>query len=124
MQSRYCLLFGALLGMLAVLLGAFGAHGLEKMVDAKMLQRFNTGVEYQFYHALSLLFVGLFMRHHASRWLGYAAYAFLMGVLLFSGGLYSYVLTANPSFAMITPIGGITLIIGWLLLLSSIWQYK
>jgi len=124
MQSRHCLLFGALLGMLAVLLGAFGAHGLEKIVDAQMLQRFNTGVEYQFYHALSLLFIGLFMQHRANRWLGYAAYAFLIGVLLFSGGLYSYVLTANPSFAMITPIGGITLIIGWLLLLVSVWQYK
>jgi len=67
MQSRHCLLFGALLGMLAVLLGAFGAHGLEKIVDAQMLQRFNTGVEYQFYHALSLLFIGLFMQHRANR---------------------------------------------------------
>lgn len=118
MLSNRFLLMGSLMGMLAVILGAFGAHGLEKVAgaDVRMLQRFHTGVEYQFYHALALLVVGILHRWWQHPWLAYAGYAFLGGILLFSGSLYLYVLTGATAVAMITPIGGVAFIIGWLLL--------
>jgi len=118
MLSKRFLWIGSLLGMLAVILGAFGAHGLEKVAgaDVRMLQRFHTGVEYQFYHALALLIVGMLRRWLTHPWLDYAAYAFIGGIILFSGSLYLYVLTGATAIAMITPIGGVAFILGWLLL--------
>lgn len=118
MLSKRFLWIGSLLGMLAVILGAFGAHGLEKVAgaDVRMLQRFHTGVEYQFYHALALLIVGMLRRWLPHPWLDYAAYAFIGGIILFSGSLYLYVLTGATAIVMITPIGGVAFILGWLLL--------
>ncbi|MDD5393972.1 MAG: DUF423 domain-containing protein [Thiothrix sp.] len=116
MQKSVFLSIGAVLGMLAVMLGAFGAHGLERLVDAPMLQRFHTGVEYQFYHALALLLVGLLQMQFSHRFLNYAGFAFIIGVLLFSGSLYLYVLTGISKIAIITPFGGTAFIAGWLLL--------
>jgi uncharacterized membrane protein YgdD (TMEM256/DUF423 family) len=114
MQKSSFLAIGAVLGMCAVILGAFGAHGLEKLVDARQLQRFHTGVEYQFYHALALVLVGLLQMHFTHRLLDYAGYAFIVGTLLFSGSLYLYVMTGIVKIAMITPIGGVAFILGWL----------
>jgi uncharacterized membrane protein YgdD (TMEM256/DUF423 family) len=118
-NSRF-LFIGAVLGMLAVMLGAFGAHGLEKLVDARMLQRFHTGVEYQFYHALVLLLVGVLQARMQHRLLDYAGYAFTTGVVLFSGSLYLYVLTGITAIAIITPFGGTAFIVGWLLLALAV----
>lgn len=121
MKKNYFLLFAALFGMLAVSLGAFGAHGLEKLVDAKMLQRFHTGVEYQFYHALALGLAGLLWQTKPSDWYRRAAWGFIVGILIFSGSLYAYVLTGSTRFGMITPIGGLSLIGGWACLAWGIW---
>ena len=82
-MSQRFLWIASVFGALAVILGAFGAHGLEKAVDAKMLQRFHTGVEYQFYHTFALLIVGLLAQHSPQRYLQYAGYAFMTGILLF-----------------------------------------
>ena len=114
-NSRF-LFIGAVFGMLAVMLGAFGAHGLEKLVDARMLQRFHTGVEYQFYHALALLLVGVLQMRMPQHLLHYAGYAFILGILLFSGSLYLYVLTGVTKIAIVTPFGGTAFIVGWFLL--------
>lgn len=95
------------------MLGAFAAHGLEGNLDAKMLQRFHTGVEYQFYHSLALLLTVLLDRGNNLRVTRYAAYAFTAGILLFSGSLYAYVLTGVKAIAMITPLGGLAFILGW-----------
>lgn len=115
MQKQHFLVAGSVLGMLAVVFGAFGAHGLEKLVDAHMLQRFHTGVEYQFYHAFALLVVGLLYGQVVQvRHLQRAGYAFIAGIVLFSGSLYLYVLTGVTAIAMITPIGGTAFILGWL----------
>lgn len=103
--------------MLAVILGAFGAHGLEKTLDVKMLQRFHTGVEYQFYHAFALLATGLLREHYKHKLLDYAGYAYIIGILLFSASLYIYALTGITAIAIITPFGGTAFIVGWLLLL-------
>ena len=113
------LLLGSLFGMLAVIIGAFGAHGLEKSITAHALQRFHTGVEYQFYHVGALLIIGLLSFHHEKlpRLLNISGIAFLLGIILFSGSLYLYALTGNTKFGMITPIGGLSFIIGWICLL-------
>ncbi|MCK5918651.1 MAG: DUF423 domain-containing protein [Cocleimonas sp.] len=110
------LLLGSVFALLAVIIGAFGAHGLERiMIDEKMLARFNTGVEYQFYHAFGILVVAILLKETKSRLLSGAGIAFSLGIVLFSGSLYSYVLTANKMFAMITPTGGLAFIVGWVL---------
>lgn len=122
MKKNYFLLFAALFGMLAVILGAFGAHGLEKLVDAKMLQRFHTGVEYQFYHALALGLVGVLWETKPSIWHSRAAWGFIVGILIFSGSLYTYVLTGLTQFGMITPFGGLSFIVGWACLAWGLWK--
>jgi len=117
------LLLGSCFALLAVIFGAFGAHGLEHTVtDKKILARFHTGVEYQFYHAFAILMVALLLKETKSTLLSSAGVAFAMGIILFSGSLYLYVLTGNKLFGMITPVGGLSFIIGWLLL--AIFSYK
>jgi uncharacterized membrane protein YgdD (TMEM256/DUF423 family) len=122
MKKNYFLLFAALFGMLAVILGAFGAHGLEKIVDAKMLDRFHTGVEYQFYHSFAIGLVGLLVQRNPNAYYVKAAYAFILGIILFSGSLYLYVFTGITKIAMITPLGGTAFIIAWGLLAWGIWK--
>ncbi len=119
MRKNYLLIAAAGSGMLAVILGAFGAHGLEKALVPQMLQRYHTGVEYQFYHTLALLGAGLLRQYFHQRLLTIAGVAFIIGILLFSGSLYSYVLTGNKAFAIITPVGGLSFIIGWAWLLAA-----
>ncbi|HFC91675.1 MAG TPA: DUF423 domain-containing protein [Leucothrix mucor] len=111
------LALGSVFALLAVIIGAFGAHGLEKsIIDEKMLARFNTGVEYQFYHAFGILVVAILLQNKKSRLLNSAGVAFIFGIILFSGSLYGYVLTGSKTLAMITPVGGLAFIIGWILL--------
>lgn len=109
---------GALFGMLAVIIGAFGAHGLENMLTQHALQRYHTGVEYQFYHVFALLTVGLLSSTYNKipRTLKVSGISFIVGIILFSGSLYLYALTEITYFGMVTPIGGLGFIIGWLAL--------
>ena len=113
------LLLGTLFGMLAVIIGAFGAHGLEKIVSEHALQRFHTGVEYQFYHVGALLIIDLLSIQHKKppKLLNISGLAFVLGIILFSGSLYLYALTGKTIFGMITPIGGLSFIVGWFCLL-------
>lgn len=96
---------------LAVLIGAFGAHGLKNMVEEKYLQTFQTGVTYHFYHALGILSLTLFDRERNI--FKKAPYFLLIGLLIFSFNCYLYALTQNKFFAMIVPIGGVFMVIGW-----------
>lgn len=111
---------GALLGVLAVSLGAFGAHALKASLEASGRgDTFETAVRYQFYHALALVLVGALMRHagvEAGRWLGWSGYAFTAGVLIFSGSLYAICFTGITKFGAIAPIGGLLMVAGWILL--------
>lgn len=119
------LLLGSIFALLAVIIGAFGAHGLEKiMLNEKMLARFNTGVEYQFYHAFGILIVAILLERSKSRLLSSAGIAFSLGIILFSGSLYSYVITGNKMLAMITPIGGLAFIVGWILIVIYSFRNK
>jgi uncharacterized membrane protein YgdD (TMEM256/DUF423 family) len=114
---------GALLGGLAVALGAFGAHALRASLEAAgRFDTFETAVRYQFYHAIMLVVIGLLMQRageDATRWLGWSGYAFLGGVLIFSGSLYTICFTGITKFGAVAPIGGLLLVAGWLLLLLA-----
>lgn len=121
--SRLFLLTGSLLGGLGVAMGAFGAHGLKKILDARLLDVYETAVLYQFLHAFALLVVGLWARQTgASRPLNLAGGFWLAGVLLFSGSLYLYVLSGMHMLAFITPFGGMLLILGWIAAGWAAWQ--
>ena len=118
MKQNYCLAFAAILGFAAVALGAFGAHGLKDFLSERgRANNFETAVRYQMYHALALALVGLAVDRCHNGWLRVAGIAFFSGTLLFSGMLYAYVFTDIKTFVMfIVPIGGVTLLVGWLAL--------
>lgn len=114
-------LYGSLLAALAVMLGAFGAHGLKTKLAPEMLVTFETGVRYHFYHALGLLAVALVASQLPDspplRWSGYLLVA---GIVLFSGSLYALSLTGVRGLGIITPFGGVAFIAGWLLLALAV----
>jgi uncharacterized membrane protein YgdD (TMEM256/DUF423 family) len=113
---------GAVMGAIAVALGAFGAHGLKKVVNAETVQIFQTGVQYQMYHALGLLLTGVLYEKCFPKFARIAGILFLIGILLFSGSLYMLTTgkaVGNTSFdkaGIITPVGGLAFIGGWLFL--------
>lgn len=124
-EYKKFLLTGAALAALSVLLGAFAAHGLEKAItDLRMLDRFETAVRYQFYHALGLILVFLLAKQGlASRLLHWSGRCMIAGVLLFSGSLYIYVLSGAKWVVMFTPIGGVFFIAAWILLFIVAWKH-
>lgn len=125
-EFRKFLLLGAALAGLSVLLGAFAAHGLEKSItDQRLLDSFATAARYQFYHALGLIAVFLLSKYELNNsLLSKSGWAMLIGTLLFSGSLYIYVLSGIKAFAMITPIGGVFMIIAWLLMFLAAYRTK
>ncbi len=121
MNQKLTLLIGAILGLLGVALGAFGAHALKNLLTQN--GRFDTyelAVRYQFYHSLALLFIGILMGQHSSTIMNWSSLSIFVGVILFSGSLYLFALTNATAFAMITPIGGLFLLSGWVLLVYAI----
>ena len=113
---------GAITAGVAVILGAFGAHGLKSRVDPALLVVFETGVRYQMYHALALLAVGLARVHWPSALVSMAGWFFLVGILIFSGSLYLMTATGARWLGAITPIGGVAFIIGWIVLAAGVWR--
>ncbi len=119
-MNRFILAFGASAAMVAVILGAFAAHGLKGQLSSEMLAVFQTGVQYQFYHALGLLAVGIIAKHLSSGLVIRAGQCFIAGIVLFSGSLYALALTSVKWLGPVTPIGGVCFIVGWLLLSIAI----
>jgi uncharacterized membrane protein YgdD (TMEM256/DUF423 family) len=113
---RFLGLLGSLFGLLAVALGAFGAHGLRGRLSPQELATFETGVRYQMYHALALLLVAFFIARGGPGSSQAAGWAFVLGILLFPGSLYLMVLTGARWLGPITPVGGVAFLVGWLLL--------
>lgn len=109
-------LIGAVSGFLAVALGAFGAHALKARFSAELLAVWKTAVEYQFYHALALLLVGLLAAQRPGAGYGAVTVCFALGIVLFSGSLYAYALSGVRALGMITPLGGLLFLAGWALL--------
>ncbi len=105
--------------LMAVALGAFGAHALKNKLSADMLAIFETGVRYQVYHALSLFFVSWLSQVHLNSFVTAAGWAFTFGIFIFSGSLYILSLSGIRWWGAITPIGGLSLLVGWLLIFLS-----
>jgi uncharacterized membrane protein YgdD (TMEM256/DUF423 family) len=128
-MNKRIILTASIFGILAVILGAFGSHGLKGKIESSDLGVWKTAVEYQFYHVFALIFLSSFSRFH-SRLINIASYAFTLGIVLFSGSLYILSTKAinNISWTSylgpVTPIGGILFIIGWLCLFLSTLKNK
>ncbi|MBE9489665.1 MAG: DUF423 domain-containing protein [Bacteroidetes bacterium] len=122
-MNKIILITAALLGVLSIVLGAFGAHGLKELISVESIQTFETGVRYQMYHALLLLFMGSSnsVSEKSKRW---SFYFIVIGVLFFSGSIYGLATNSLSSFdfktvGFITPLGGLFLIISWITLLIN-----
>lgn len=117
------LVIGSLSALLGVALGAFGAHGLKSRVDPDMLAVWQTGVHYHLVHALGLLLIGILCHQlPQATLLRPAGWLLLAGTLLFSGSLYVMVLSGIRALGMITPLGGVAFLMGWLLLALAAWR--
>lgn len=128
MHQKICKL-GAWLAAIAVALGAFGAHGLKKLVEPESVSTFETGVRYQMYHAFAILIAGMLYRHYPVKSMRLAVFLFAGGIVLFSGSLYVLTLlkathvVGLSGIGLITPLGGVCLIAGWLCMLISIGKH-
>lgn len=127
-MNKTLLITGAILGVLGIILGAFAAHGLEKLIDANAIKSFETGVRYQFYHAFFLLILGStsFLNLKMKKTVFYLV---VLGVIFFSGSIYSLATNSLSSFdfktiALITPVGGLLLIAAWVVMLVGIIRNK
>ena len=127
-MERKIIAVAAFFGMTAVILGAFGAHALKKVLDIQQLATFETGVKYQFYHALMLLFVG-FTPLLSEKKKAVIFYLVLAGILFFSGSIYLLATDSLNDFdfkviGIVTPIGGLLLIVAWFLLFIDFLKKK
>jgi uncharacterized membrane protein YgdD (TMEM256/DUF423 family) len=119
--ARLFLVLGCIAALLAVALGAFGAHGLKARIAPELLLVYKTGVEYHFYHAFGLILVGLAVwRLPESGYLRAAGWAMLAGMLLFSGSLYLLALTGIGWLGAVTPVGGAAFLAAWGLFAAAI----
>ncbi len=119
---RYFLALSAASAMLAVGMGAFGAHGLKHVLSPEMLTVFKTAVTYQMWHALGLGIVAVLMRQHQdSKLLLWSGWLMFAGILLFSGSLYLLTLLDLKWLGMVTPLGGVAFLSAWLLVLVFAW---
>lgn len=117
-------LVASVLGFLAVALGAFGAHALGSRLDPKALEVFKTATHYHFFHSIVLFVLGLLQKNHlptaTSSWFPYACWAFFFGILVFSGSLYLLSITGLRWLGAITPIGGVSFLLGWVFLALTV----
>lgn len=134
MTGESWLALGAILGGLAVGMGAFGAHGLEGQLRKqaaeagtteatalveRRLANFETAAKYQMYHALAILVVGVLLARGPSASAQVAGVSFVIGVFLFSGSLYTLVITGKTWWGMVTPFGGVAFLVGWAALAAA-----
>lgn len=119
---RVLLLLAALFGFTGVGLGAFAAHGLRGQLSPEYLAVFQTGVHYQMLHALALLALAALWQRLPGRLLMAAGVCFCGGILLFSGSLYALTLSGMSALGMITPLGGLTFLVGWFCLGLAAWR--
>ncbi|QPH39749.1 DUF423 domain-containing protein [Pedobacter endophyticus] len=120
-MNKRIILTASFLGAVAVLFGAFGAHGLKALIDAPSLEIWQKGVDYQFYHTFALLYLSTFARYR-NKLINIAYFCFTFGIILFSGSLYLLATKnlLNLDFVNIigpiTPMGGLLFVLGWIML--------
>lgn len=124
--GNFWVILGSISAFLGVCAGAFGAHALSSKLDARSLSIFQTGAQYQMYHALALIGLGVWINclpqsssTGTPDWIGYA---FLMGILLFSGSLYALSISGIKFLGAITPIGGVSFLLAWLGFAWQAWK--
>ena len=114
------IILGALNALLSVALGAFGAHGLEKIVEPKYMEIWKTGVQYQMFHATGLLIIGVLLgKFPVSGLLTWSGWLMLIGIILFSGSLYVLTVTKIGVLGAVTPFGGVAFLVAWALLITA-----
>ncbi len=116
MNTKTQIIIAAIFGLLGVALGAFGAHGLKKILTPENLEIYKTGVLYHLIHSVVLLAVALNTGYNFTT----SFFFFTAGIILFSFSLYAYSISGIKIFAIVTPFGGISLIIGWLMLIVKV----
>jgi len=123
MKAKGVVITGSILMVLAVAFGAFGAHIVEDMLTPDRFDVYQTAVEYHFYHALGLLFLGAISQHLSeSVWLRWSGILITTGIIIFSGSLYLLTLTDTGWLGAITPIGGAAFIVGWISLAVGVFK--
>jgi len=118
-MSRHFAATGAILGFLAVVLGAFGTHALKSRLTLEMLAIFETGARYQMYHALALIGAAWAAGSAEARYARWSAWVFVAGTVIFCGSLYALALSGVRALGAITPLGGGLLLLGWWLLATA-----
>ncbi len=124
MSPRFWIACGALLAAIGVTAGAVGTHVLKETLKLpeSSLETYEVAVRYQMYHALGLILVGLLAGQWPSRLLAAAGTLFLLGIVLFSGGVYAWLATEMKPFVHVVPLGGVAWIVGWLVLfVAAVW---
>ena len=121
-MANRVLFIGALLALIGVAAGAFGAHGLRPILSEKMMTVFETGVRYHLVHALAILIAGLSAHWFHHRVFVWAGWSFLIGILIFSGSLYTLALSEIRGLGILTPFGGLAFLIGWSFLAWGYWK--
>jgi uncharacterized membrane protein YgdD (TMEM256/DUF423 family) len=125
-MHRVYLKIGAFIGAISVLMGAFAAHQLKQYLAPEVLATFQTGVTYQFYHAFAILIAGILLKRYPNDWIIWAGRLFVVGIILFSGSLYLLAMLKSikdvglGGFGLITPVGGLLLVAGWISLMIGI----
>jgi len=127
-MNKLILVTASILAMLAILLGAFASHGLKSLISAELLQTFETGVRYQMYHAIVLLFIGA-TSVFSTKTKQIVFYFIVIGILFFSGSIYGLATNELSGFdfksiAFITPIGGLFLIMSWAIMAIQFLKMK
>jgi uncharacterized membrane protein YgdD (TMEM256/DUF423 family) len=128
-------MLGLFFSLLSVVLGAFGAHALKALVSQEKLQIFETGVRYQFMHAIALIALSVYgsqneYKRGEQKVIGWSAHFFLIGIFLFSGSLYLLTLLSTTNYPMarflgpITPLGGLCFILGWAFWIRAVYLDK
>lgn len=125
-MTKIFIFLGSVLAGLAVTAGAFASHALREQLTERALSIFETATKYQMYHSLALLFVGLlfYILQESSQLLKVAGFAFIVGIVLFSGSLYGLSLTQIKILGIITPFGGIAFLLGWGCIAVAVWGFK
>jgi len=116
---NYIIAFGAFNALLAVAAGAFAAHGLKNILTPEYLAVFKTAADYQMMHGIGLILIGILAKDYASSYITTAAIFMAIGIILFSGSLYTLTLTGTKWLGMITPLGGVCFLIAWLSLVIN-----
>lgn len=119
-MNRTFVSLGAFLAGIGVILGAFGTHALRDRLSEKAMETWHTGVLYHMIHAVALVIVGLLCAHADTKAVRASGWLFVAGIMIFGGTLYAYSITGITAFAIVTPLGGLAFILGWMTLAVSL----